>query len=197
MALESKKWIVIGSGVLIAVFVGLSITWILTPRESLLLLPAPSSFSAFSTSNTPVINDISCDTMEHFKMHIHAHLDIFINEKKSSIPSNVGIIHGQCIYWLHTHDDTGVIHIESPENRTFTLEEFFDIWGQKLSNTQIFDNTIGESDNNTLNVYVNGKQVATGTDFRQIPINAYDEIAIIYGKLPDSIPSSYKFPDGL
>jgi hypothetical protein len=92
---------------------------------------------------------------------------------------------------------TGVIHIESPENRTFTLGEFFDIWGEKLSNSQIFDNTIGESHNNILNVYVNGKQVAAGTEFRQTAINAHDEIVIIYGKPPDSIPSSYKFPEGL
>jgi hypothetical protein len=198
MAVKSKKWVVIGSGVLMALLVGLSITWIpAPPREPFLLLPVPSSSSASSTSHAPVINDISCDTMEHFKMHIHAHLDIFIKGKKSSIPSDVGIIPGQCIYWLHTHDDTGVIHIESPENRTFTLGEFFDIWGEKLSNSQIFDSAIGESDNNTLNVYVNGKQIAAGTYFRQTPINAHDEIVIIYGKPPDSIPSSYKFPEGL
>jgi hypothetical protein len=40
-------------------------------------------------------------------------------------------------------------------------------------------------------------QASNGTDFRQIPVNAHDEIAVIYGKPPDSIPSSYKFPDGL
>lgn len=85
----------------------------------------------------PVINDISCDTMEHFTLHIHAHLNIFINGEGYSIPSNVGIIPNQCIYWLHTHDDTGIIHIESPENRTFILGEFFDIWGENLSNNQI------------------------------------------------------------
>jgi hypothetical protein len=29
-------------------------------------------------------------------------------------------------------DDTGVIHIESPEDRNFTIGESFDIWGQNL-----------------------------------------------------------------
>jgi hypothetical protein len=135
--------------------------------------------------------------MEHFITHIHAHLDIFISGKEFAIPSDIGIIPNKCIYWLHTHDDTGVIYIESPENRNFTLGEFFDIWRQKFSNSQIFDNTVGENGNNTLNVYVNGKNVTAGNDYRQIPINVHDEIAIIYGKSPDSIPSSYKFPEGL
>jgi hypothetical protein len=135
--------------------------------------------------------------MEHFNTHIHAHLDIFISGKEFAIPSDIGIIPNKCIYWLHTHDDTGVIHIESPEDRNFTLGEFFYIWGQNFTNSQIFDNTVGESSNNTLNVYVNGKNVKAGNNYRQIPINAHDEIAIIYGKPPDSIPSSYKFPEGL
>ena len=64
----------------------------------------------------------------------------------------------------HTHDDTGIGHIESPENRTFTLGEFFDIWGEKFSNSQIFDNIVEENYNKTLTVYVNGKQVNSATD---------------------------------
>lgn len=101
---------------------------------------------------------------------------------------------------MHTHDETGIIHIESPENRTFTLGEFFDIWGEKFDNNQLFDNRVGEggdSNNNSLNVYINGNRVGNFTDYREIKITPHDEIAIIYGTPPDSIPSSYKFPKGL
>jgi hypothetical protein len=183
----------IGTGVLIAVFVGFGVTWIEAPPLDSTL----QSSSSPSSTNAPVINDISCDTMEHFNKHIHAHLDIFINGEAYPIPSNIGIIPNQCIYWLHTHDDTGIIHIESPENRTFTLGEFFDIWREKFSNSQIFDNIVEENYNKTLTVYVNGKQVNSATDFSQIPIDAHNEVAIIYGKPPSSIPSSYEFPNGL
>jgi hypothetical protein len=49
-----------------------------------------------------------------------------------------GIVEGgKCLYWLHTHDTTGVIHIESPAQRVYTLGEFFDVWGQPLSSTQV------------------------------------------------------------
>jgi hypothetical protein len=135
--------------------------------------------------------------MEHFKMHIHAHLDILVNGTTYTIPSDVGRIPGQCIYWMHTHDDTGVIHIESPEKRNFTLGEFFDIWGKNFSNSQIFDNIVSEGDNSTLNVYVNGKKVSTENDYINTAINAHDEITIVYGALQESIPQAYEFPEGM
>lgn len=194
MVKKSEKGTVIGIRIPTTAILCLGLTLVVavTLNSSLQAFSSPSA-----STNAPVINDISCDTMEHFRMHIHGHLDIFINGEAYPIPSNIGIIPNQCIYWLHTHDDTGVIHIESPEERNFTLGEFFDIWGEKFSNSQIFDNIVEENYNKTLTVHVNGKQLSSGTDFRQIPVNAHDEIAIIYGKPPDTIPSGYKFPEGL
>jgi hypothetical protein len=194
MAKKLKKWILIGIEILLAVFIGLAITWTIAPPMDSLLLASSST-----TNNAPAIDGISCNSMEHFNFHIHAHLDIFINGNPYSLPSEIGIIPNQCIYWMHTHDDTGIIHIESPKDRDFTLGEFFDIWGQKFDNSQIFDNIIGEDsgNNNTLSVYINGNRISNATDYREIKINSHDETAIIYGKAPDSIPSSYQFPEGL
>jgi hypothetical protein len=97
---------------------------------------------------------------------------------------------------MHTHDDTGVIHIESPEIRTFTLGQFFNIWNKKFNNTQIFDNIVNNNKNVTLSVYVNGNKVSS-LDYRNIKLNSHDEVAIVYGKPPDTIPSRYHFPAGL
>jgi hypothetical protein len=33
---------------------------------------------------------------------------------------------------LHTHDDSGIVHVESTENRDYTLREFLSIWGMYL-----------------------------------------------------------------
>lgn len=175
-------------GIPIIICVGLILTCIIA-------IPLRPSFASSSSSLT--IDGIRCDKNEHFVSHIHMHLDIFINGEKSVVPSNIGIIPNNCIYWMHTHDDTGVIHVESPDNRIFTLGQFFHIWGEKLSNNQIFDNMIGDKDNNTLNVYVNGKKIDSKTDYEQIPLNEHNEIAIVYGKPPNSIPSNYEFPEGL
>ena len=175
-------------GIAAIVFVGLVIVCIIA-------IPPISPSFASSSSSSLTIDGITCDKEEHFVSHIHMHLDIFINGKEFVVPSNIGIIPDNCIYWLHTHDNTGVIHIESPDDRTFTLGQFFQIWGETFNNNQIFDNIV--EDNNTLNVYVNGKKVDSKTDYRQTPLNEHDEIVIVYGKPPNSIPSNYEFPEGL
>ena len=65
--------------------------------------------SASSTvrPRAPVIDDIRCDIMEHPDMHIHAHLDIFILGSTQTVPSDIGIIDNECIFWMHTHDEKG------------------------------------------------------------------------------------------
>jgi hypothetical protein len=174
--------IIFRCGILLAI-ISLAMMWDMRP-----------SFSFSSSDRAPVIDNIGCDTMEHFKMHIHAHLDIIVNGAAYPIPSDVGRIPGQCIYWVHTNDDSGIIHIESPENRNFTLGEFFDIWGKTLNNSQIFSNRVNEDNNSTLSVHVNGKKVSFDSNYRNTIINPHDEIAIIYGTPSESIPPTYKFP---
>ena len=183
-----KRLTIITMSVLVAIFVGAGILWTIAPDT--LLSSAPSSSSSL------IIDNIRCETVEHTTFHIHAHLDIFINGKPYTVPSQIGIIPDKCIYWLHTHDDNGIIHIESPENRNFTLGQFFNIWNKKFNNTQIFDNVVDGNKNNALSVYVNGGKV-NAVDYRDIKLNSHDEIAIVYGKHPDTIPANYPFPKGL
>jgi hypothetical protein len=196
MTKKSGKWIKVGVGVLLTVSIGLAVTWIIAPSMDSSLLT-----SASMSNNAPVINGISCDSMEHFNFHIHAHLDIFIDGSPYAVPSEIGIVSNQCIYWMHTHDDSGIIHIESPTKRTFTLGEFFDIWGKTFDNNRLFDNFVEEggnnSNNSSLSVYLNGNRVNNATDYREIMIKSHDEIAIVYGIAPDAIPRSYEFPEGL
>jgi Zinc-finger of C2H2 type len=139
------------------------------------------------------IDGIGCNPMEQAVFHIHAHLDIIINGAYFLVPSQVGIP-SNCFYWLHTHDESGIVHIEAPTHRDFTLGQFFDIWNKKLSNDQIFNYVA--SANNPLNVYINGTKVPDGTNYRDIKLNAHDEIAIVFGAQPSTIPTSYTFPEG-
>ena len=139
----------------------------------------------------PIIDGIQCDSAEHFNFHYHAHLDIFVNGFSYLVPAGIGIKPPDCIYWLHTHDISGIIHVESPDNRTFTLGQFFDIWGKKFNNSQIFDFMDDKSENKTLVVYINGTE-ATNLQYRNIPIVNHGEIAIVYGTAPPEIPP-YEF----
>jgi hypothetical protein len=98
------------------------------------------------------VDGIKCELSEKVAFHIHAHLAIFVNGKQRQVPYGVGIgpplsgqrfpvgafvTGGSCFAWLHTHTGDGIIHMEAPKQITFNLGEFFDIWGQKLSSTQV------------------------------------------------------------
>ena len=170
-----NKVIMIGIIAAVAIIIGFSI----------------SSIKFSSNANaTPPIDGIKCEAMELGYFHKHLHLSIFINGQNYTVPALIGIT-DNCFYWLHTHDNTGIIHIESPVKRNFTLGNFFDIWKQKFSNTQILNNTADS--NHPLNVYVNGTKVPNSTNFGNINLHAHDVIAIVYGKTPNIILSKYNF----
>jgi hypothetical protein len=91
--------------------------------------------AAFADTPTgTTIDGIRCDQAEGAVFHIHQHLSIFDRGRPVVVPGDVGRpIVAQCFYWLHTHTTDGIIHVESPTFRTFTLGNFFDVWGEPLS----------------------------------------------------------------
>ena len=81
---------------------------------------------------------LSCTLDMYTKFHIHPHLEIIANGVKQTIPPNIGVTLA-CMHPLHTHDNIGTIHVESPEKRDFTLGDFFAVWGQSFSKDQVLD----------------------------------------------------------
>lgn len=68
--------------------------------------------------------------------HVHAHVAIYKDGQMLAFPAQVGIT-SQCDYETHTHDNTGIIHMETPNVKTFTLGKFFDLWGEPLTTTNV------------------------------------------------------------
>jgi hypothetical protein len=96
--------------------------------------------SGGSKADEPPIAGIECERNERLNYHVHARLGIFVEGEPIEIPSNIGIKRGECLYWLHTHEgQPGIIHVEAPSKEGFTLGQFFAIWGQPLSSTQLLD----------------------------------------------------------
>lgn len=131
------------------------------------------------------------------EVHIHAHLDIIANGNPVQIPADIGVDEARHkISPLHSHDTTGVIHIESPvKDATFTLGQFFTEWQLSLSADHI--GGLATDDSHHLKAYVNGK-LRTG-DPTGIVLAAHDEIAIVYGTDAQqaNVPSSYQWSNGL
>jgi hypothetical protein len=131
-------------------------------------------------------------TNEGQVLHIHQHLDIFVNGKHEPVPQGVGIYDGQFLTELHTHDATGIMHVESPVAKHFDLGQFFGVWGVRLNG----DCVGGYCRQVTpWTVYVNGRPYSG--DPAALVLREHQEIAFVIGTPPKKIPSSYKFPGGL
>ncbi|MDQ2872920.1 MAG: hypothetical protein M3R35_07325 [Candidatus Eremiobacteraeota bacterium] len=137
------------------------------------------------------IDGIRCDASEGVVTHVHAHLQLFNRGHRVEVPANVGIpMSGSCLYWLHTHAPDGIIHVESPVKRAFTLGQFFDIWGPELRWTGAGQTTARPG--KRLSITVNGR-IWHGRDPRAIPLFDREEIVIQAGP-PYGKPKVGAFP---
>ena len=130
--------------------------------------------------------------------HYHAHLDVIDDGTAIPVPAEIGFSFGadgqpNGISALHTHDDSGIIHIEAPTaGLTYTLGQVLTEWG-------VLDGTGGNPGSAHASaadwtVYVNGsKQPGRPQD---VPLKAYSEIVLVLGTPPATVPSSYSFPSG-
>ena len=134
------------------------------------------------------------------KQHIHAHLDISVDGNKVQVPPDIGI-GSTYTSPLHTHDpattttsDSATIHVEAPTDETYTVGQFFDVWGVLLSSSCL--GGYCTSGNLTLHAFVDGKLVP---DPRAIPLKEHEEIVLAYGApsdVPSPVPSSFDFIKG-
>jgi len=172
-------------------------------------LPPTADTSASLLANTAKqatggpVDGVQSNSNEQVLFHVHAHLAMYINGKQKLLPYGVGIVPpyqlqpqqdgtefvagGTKYYWLHTHDESGVIHIESPVQRTYTLGNFFDEWGQQLGPDQIGPNK------GKITAWINGKSY-TGNP-RDIPLTAHNVIQLDLGT-PTPAFANFTFPTG-
>lgn len=124
--------------------------------------------------------------------HHHVHLSIFVNGQQLAVPFGVGmylpgggksgyIYHTKCIYFVHTHDQSGTIHLESKTDQQFTLGTFFKLWGEPISSTQIAQFT------GPVSVYINGN-LDTTDPVASVPLAPGTDITLVIGQTPAWIP---------
>jgi hypothetical protein len=140
--------------------------------------------------------------LEQLAFHIHAHLTVFVDGAPRRIPAGVGIfapqstgtprgpfvVSGACFAWLHTHAADGIVHIESPVQRSFTLGNFFDVWGQPLGARRVASAT------GRVTAFVDGRPYLGNV--RSIPLFAHAQVQLDVGR-PLVQPDSIAFPNGL
>lgn len=113
------------------------------------------------------------------RFHIHALLRIYVDGILSPLPQNIGIDEAQHIETsLHTHDRTGIIHMESTHPHRFTLGDFFAVWGVKLGPDRVGGLTGLGGDK--LHFFLNGRPLS---DPAALQMRDGDNIVIGYGAL--------------
>jgi hypothetical protein len=144
--------------------------------------------SASTTNPTGSVDGVQCAPVEQLAYHVHAHLQVYVNGQPRSLPAGIGIPNpqeqgtpqgpfvgsGKCFYWMHTHATDGVIHIESPTARIYSLGTFFDIWGQRLSAGEV------AGIQGQVSAFLNGKPWSK--DPRAIPLESHFVIQLDVGK---------------
>ncbi len=170
--------------------VGKPIFGIPTPNPQKGILPDTATGGHGQT-----IDGIPCEATEAVALHVHSHLSVLVNGSPLQIPAYIGIAlsgpQQSCLYWIHTHDASGVIHVEAgdvtaPNGGPFTIGNFFDIWGEPLTNDQVgpFKGKV--------TAFVNGQ--AYNGDPRSIPLRAHQGIVLEVGRVVP--PPTYLIPSG-
>ncbi len=125
------------------------------------------------------LNALNLPPVGNESYHIHALLHVYINGKPVTVPANIGLYRAKGIVSpIHTHDTSGVIHMEASRPHPFTLGDFFVVWGVRFSSIQLGAYTNGGG--KRVWVYVNGNPIGYPKSY---VIKAHDNIVVAYGKL--------------
>jgi hypothetical protein len=151
------------------------------------------------------------ETHEFVFLHVHAHLDVFVNGEPVVVPAGIGIdidnpsvrrykakdgstgyggisppCAQPCISPLHTHFTDGVLHTEAKKDQFNTLGEFFTEWNVRLDSMCVGGYCKPAA---PITIYVDGDPSAGNP--RAIKLEDKREIAIVIGTPPDAIPSKF------
>ncbi|OYV84233.1 MAG: hypothetical protein B7X04_00065 [Parcubacteria group bacterium 21-54-25] len=131
-----KTTLIVG-GFVIAI--GILLSWNhLFPGKPAALITDPNNLPGIEIGDAPWIpemqnlrvrlTDVGLPALssEGSVLHIHQHLDLSINGAPVTVPADIGDAEAYgFIAPVHTHDTSGIIHVESNTVRDFTLGQFF------------------------------------------------------------------------
>lgn len=162
-----------------------------TPPVQITLAPGYTELSATVTFSQPywpewshvgraAVDGVTCAVSETF--HQHALVSIYRNGSRLALPTSIG--RAACHYELHTHDGSGVVHIETDLPKTFTLGQFFALWGQALTTTSV----AGLAGTPAYYVVDDEKITRFTGDPATIQLKAHSEVLIVTGTPPTQVP---------
>lgn len=129
---------------------------------------------------------LMCTTEMATQFHIHPHLEILVDGQKQEIPADIGV-EAKCMRSLHTHDNTGIIHVEAKVKKDFTLSDFFAVWNKHFDRNQILEYKADE--NHKIRITVNGNE---SQEYENLILQDKDEVVIHYETINNLIELEVK-----
>jgi hypothetical protein len=148
----------------------------------------PFLAAATTTQLGRVVDGIQCQSLQQLAYTAYVHLQVYVRGHARALPGGIGIVDPKasatrrgllfspqaCYYWLHTRAADGVIQVESPRERVYTLGDFFKVWDQPLSRDRVAANR------GRITAIVNGRRWRGNP--RRIPLNEHDSIELAVGR---------------
>lgn len=175
-----------------------------SPLPSGTVLPDPNTLAGVMKTPAPWSNNIEkanerlaelgLPELSDTILHHHVRLWIYVDGQPVVVPAEVGFSQALQVFSpLHTHDDTGTVHVESADpNFQPVLGQFMDVWGLYFTPTCLGD-ACNDGDRQ-LRVFLDGQQY-TG-DPTLLPLTDQAAIVITMGttdQLPNPMPDSFTF----
>lgn len=135
------------------------------------------------------IDGIDCAAASSVTYHVHSLVSLYKDGVRLGLPQEIGL--KGCAYEMHTHDRTGIVHMEAPAAKPFKLGQFFSVWGKEISRT-----SVAGLANPRYYLINNGKITPFTGDPTTILFSRHLEVLIVVGKAPSVVPN-YEWPAGL
>ena len=142
---------------------------------------------ATTTRLGAIVKGIQCEPFAQLAYTAYVHLQVYVDGHSRALPGGIGIVdenpvatqHGlfyralTCMYWLHTRAADGLVEVQAPVSRQFTLGDLFSVWNQPLTRTQVAQS------HGPVTAFVNGRRWRG--DLATIPLSEHVAIQLAVG----------------
>ena len=130
---------------------------------------------------------------ERLAEHVHSHLTILDGDEPVTVPANIGHSDDrEFAAEIHTHDTSGIVHVESPTRETFVLGQLFSEWDVALDGQGV--GSLGQDDGLELHTFVGGSPYTA--DPAGIPLRDFERIDLVLAPIGETVtaPPAFAWP---
>ncbi len=129
---------------MVGVVIALARSFAQSPTGTIQLAPG-------QPANGQAVDGLACVPLRQSVEQGQAALTLYVDGQPQPLPVGIGLVLpvgptpvaqgtrglDQCAYQLHMHGNDGILRMDTSAGQAYTLSQFFDLWGQPLSQAQV------------------------------------------------------------